>query len=220
MPTICIGLWIYMYAVEIAEVCNNILLIEGHQRRCEVRYSNRLLHTLQFALRWLHSEKVYRLSSQCYCTLFVLLLHHRCKQRRCYCSISRINNRRFSSQINPPARTIYFLKSINSYSILSHTGIYPLGVSLCYSATSSTTGKSVRHLEWVRNSCYCIEVLPRVRAVPRLFMGCFEQKSYIHSGGPVRALCNAIQSLPVRTGLVSFNSCIISLWAPYRFTDQ
>ena len=161
MPTVCIGLWIY--AVEIAQACNIILLIEGHQCRCEVRYSDRRLHTLQFALWWLHSEKVCSLSSQCYCSLFVLLLHHRCKQRRCYCSISRINNHRFSSQINPPARTIYFLKSINSYSILSHTDIYPLGVSLCYSATSSITGKSVRHLEWVRNSCYCIEVLPRER---------------------------------------------------------
>ena len=44
-------------------------------------------------------------------------------------------------------------------------------------------------------------------------MGCFEQKSYIHSRGPVLALCNAIQSLPVRTGPVTFNSCIISLRA-------
>ena len=113
------------------------------------------------------------LSSQCYCTLFVLLLHHRCKQRRCYCSISRINNRRFSSQVNPPAMTIYFLKSIHSYSILSHTDIYRLGASLCYSATSSTTGKSVRHLEWIRNSCYCIEVLPR--EVPRFPRRYFSQ---------------------------------------------
>ena len=109
----------------------------------------------------------YLILSLSYLTLFVLLLHHCCKQRRCYCSISRINNRRFSSQINPPARTIYFLKSIHSYSILSHTDIYPLGVSLCYSAASSITGKSVRHLEWVRNSCYCIEVLPRAMDITK-----------------------------------------------------
>ena len=80
---------------------------------------------------------------------------------RCYCSISRINNRRFSSQNYPPAWTIHSLKSIHSRSTLSHTDIYRLGASLCYSATSSITGKSVRHLEWIRNSCYCIEVLPR-----------------------------------------------------------
>ena len=73
-----------------------------------------------------------------------------------------INNHRFSSQINPPVWAIYSLKSIHSHSILLHTDIYRLGVSLYYSATSSITGKSVRHLEWVRNSCYCIEVLPRV----------------------------------------------------------
>ena len=35
-----------IYAVEIALACNIILLIEGHQRRCEVRYSDRRLHTL------------------------------------------------------------------------------------------------------------------------------------------------------------------------------
>ena len=44
--------------------------------------------------------------------------------------------------------------------LTTNTDIYRLGASLCYSATSSITGKSVRHLEWVRNSCYCIEVLP------------------------------------------------------------
>ena len=105
---------------------------------------------------------VCRFSSQCYCTLSVLLLHHRCKQRRCYCSISWINNRRFRSQIKPPGWAIHSLKSINSHSILLHTDIYCSSVSLCYSATSSITGKSVRHVEWVRNSCYCIEALPRV----------------------------------------------------------
>ena len=81
---------------------------------------------------------------------------------RCYCSISRINNRRFSSRNNPPAWTIHSLKSIHAHSTLSNTDIYRLGASLCYSATSSITGTSVRHLEWVRNSCYCIELLPRV----------------------------------------------------------
>ena len=105
---------------------------------------------------------VCRFSSQCYCTLSVLLLHHRCKQRRCYCSISWINNPRFRSQINPPGWAIHSLKSIHSHSILLHTDIYCSSVSLCYSATSSITGKGVRHLEWVRNSCYCIEALPRV----------------------------------------------------------
>ena len=106
---------------------------------------------------------VCRLSSQCYCALSVLFLYHRFKQMRCYCSISWINNRRFSSQNNPPAWAIHSLKSIHSHSILLHTDIYRLGISLCYSATSSIIGKSVRHLEWIRNSCYCIEVLPRAR---------------------------------------------------------
>ena len=45
---------------------------------------------------------------------------------RCYCSISRINNRRFSSQNNPPAWTIHSLKSIHSHSTLSHWYL-PLG---------------------------------------------------------------------------------------------
>ena len=80
---------------------------------------------------------------------------------RCYCSISRINNRRFSSHNNPPAWTMHSLKSIHSHATLSHTDIYRLGASLCHSATSSITGKSVRYLQWVRNSRYCIEVLPR-----------------------------------------------------------
>ena len=105
---------------------------------------------------------VCRLSSQCHCTLSVLLLHHHCKQRRCYCSISWINNRRFNYQNNRPAWAIHSLKSIHSHSILWHTDSHRLGVSLCYSTTSSITGKSVRHLEWVRNTCCCIEVLPRV----------------------------------------------------------
>ena len=157
-PLFAFGLWID--AVEIAKAC--LYYIADRRAPTSVRseIDDDIRYSLpcdcilkRFAASW---------SSQCYCTLFVLLLHHRCKQRRCYCSIPRINNRRSSSQINPPARTIYFLKSIHSYSILSHTDIYPLGVSLCYSAASSITGKSVRHLEWVRNSCYCIEVLPRV----------------------------------------------------------
>ena len=80
---------------------------------------------------------------------------------RCYCSISRINNRRFSPDNNQPAWTMHSLKSTHSHSTLSHTDTYRLGVSLCYSATSAITDKNVRHLEWVRNSCYCIEVLPR-----------------------------------------------------------
>ena len=45
---------------------------------------------------------------------------------RCYWSISRINNRRFSSQNNPPAWTIHSLKSIHSHSTLSHWYL-PLG---------------------------------------------------------------------------------------------
>ena len=102
------------------------------------------------------------LSFRCYCTLHILLLHHRCKQMCCYCSISRINNRRFSSHNNPSAWTKHSLKSTHSHSTLSHIDIYRLGASLCHSATSSITGKSVRHLGWVRNSCYCIEVLPHV----------------------------------------------------------
>ena len=81
---------------------------------------------------------------------------------RCYCSISRINNRRFSPDNNQSAWTMHSLKSTHSHSTLSHTDTNRLGVSLCYSATSSITDKNVRHLEWVRNSCYCIEVLPRV----------------------------------------------------------
>ena len=89
-----------------------------------------------------------------------LVLPDTASSPRCYCSIARINNRRFSSRNNPPAWAIHSLKSIRSHSTLSHTDIFRLCASLCYSATSSITGKSVRHLEWVRNSCYCIEVLP------------------------------------------------------------
>ena len=79
----------------------------------------------------------------------------------CYCSISRINNRRFSPHNNPSAWTMHSLKSIHSNSSLSHTDTRRFGASVCYSATSSITGKNVRHLGCVRNSCYCIEVLPR-----------------------------------------------------------
>ena len=53
---------------------------------------------------------------------------------RCYCSISRINNRRFSSQNNPPAWTIHSLKSIHSHSTLSHWYL-PLGRYICATAT-------------------------------------------------------------------------------------
>ena len=76
---------------------------------------------------------------------------------RCYCSISRINNRRFSPHNNLSAWTMHSPKSTHSHSTLSHTDTYRLGASLCYSATNSITGENVRHLEWVRNSCYCIE---------------------------------------------------------------
>ena len=105
-------------------------------------------------------------SSRNFCCYWIFIWFYQAdtaSSPRCYCSISRINNRRFSSQNNPPAWPIHSLKSIHSHSTLSHTDIYGLGASLCYSATSSITGKSVRHLEWIRNSCYCIEVLPRVQ---------------------------------------------------------
>ena len=81
---------------------------------------------------------------------------------RCYCSISRINNRRFSAHNNLSAWIMYSLTSVHSHSTLSYTDTYRFGASLCYSTTSSLTGKTVRHFGWVRNSCYCIEVLPRV----------------------------------------------------------
>ena len=100
---------------------------------------------------------VCRLSSQYYCTLSVLLLYQRCKQRRCYCSISQVNYRRYSSQNKPPVWTIHFLKSIPSHSILSHTDVYRLGVSLCYRVTSSITGKSVRQLESVKPRSHCAD---------------------------------------------------------------
>ena len=80
---------------------------------------------------------------------------------RCYCSISRINNRRFSSHNNLSAWIMYSLTSVHSHSTLSYTDTYRFGASLCYSTTSSLTGKTVRNFGWVRNSCYCIEVLPR-----------------------------------------------------------
>ena len=76
-------------------------------------------------------ENVCRLSFRCYCTLHILLLHHRCKQMRCYCSISRINNRRFSSHNNPSAWTMHSLKSTHSHTTLSHTDTYRLGASSC-----------------------------------------------------------------------------------------
>ena len=57
------------------------------------------------------------------------------------------------------------------------------------------------------------------RAVPGLFTGCFEQKSYVHSRGPhgSRTAPNEF-CLPVR-GPLSFNACIISLRVPYGFRD-
>ena len=85
-----------------------------------------------------------------YSIISALLLQHLAHQQS-----------RFGSRNNSPTSAIYSLKSIHSHFTLSHTYIYRLGASLCYSATSSITGKSVRHLEWVRNSYYCIEVLPR-----------------------------------------------------------
>ena len=88
----------------------------------------------------------------------VLLLHHHCEQRCYYCSILRINNRRFSSYNNSTAWTMHPLKSTHSHSTLSHTDIYRFGASLCNSATCLIISKSVRHVEWVRNNCYCIEV--------------------------------------------------------------
>ena len=57
------------------------------------------------------------------------------------------------------------------------------------------------------------------RAQYRLFPGCFEQKSCIHSRdpyGPHAASCEFC--LPVRGP--SFNACIISLWAPFGFRDH
>ena len=52
-----------------------------------------------------------------------------------------------------------------------------------------------------------------VRAVPGLFTGCFEQKSYIHSRGPHGPRAAPYEfRLPVR-GPLSFNACIISLRA-------
>ena len=97
----------------------------------------------------------------CYWVIIWFYKANTASSTRCYCSISRINNRRFSPDNNQSAWTMHSLKSTHSHSTLSHTDTYRLGVSLCYSATSSITDKNVRHLEWVRNSCYCIEVLPR-----------------------------------------------------------
>ena len=99
---------------------------------------------------------------RCYWVIIWFYKADTASSTRCYCSISRINNRRFSPDNNQSAWTMCSLKSTDSHSTLSHTDTYRLGASLCYSATSSFTGKNVRHLEWVRNSCYCIEVLPRV----------------------------------------------------------
>ena len=55
-----------------------------------------------------------------------------------------------------------------------------MGASLCNSTTSSITGKSVRHLEWIRNSCYCIEVLPRGIRIPSWLRNshCGERRSH------------------------------------------
>ena len=52
--------------------------------------------------------------------------------------------------------------------ISCHTLIPILWALVCamYSTTSSIIGISVRHLERVRNSCYCIEVLPRAIPFP------------------------------------------------------
>ena len=73
-----------------------------------------------------------------------LLSHYRCKQRCCYRSISRINNRRFSPHNNPSAWPMYSLKYNHSHSTPLHTDTYRLGPSLCYSTTSSITSKRAR----------------------------------------------------------------------------
>ena len=93
--------------------------------------------------------------------LFVFKKADTASSTRCYCSISRINNRRVCPHNNPSAWTMQSLKSTRSHFTLPHTDTYRLCASLCHSTASSITDKNVRHLEWVRNSCYCIEVLPR-----------------------------------------------------------
>ena len=68
--------------------------------------------------------------------------------------------------------------------------------------------------------CRCpnnASVTSHSRAPYGLFPGCFEQKSYVHTG-LAQAPCGAVQILPPRTG-ESFNACIISLRALYTFRD-
>ena len=63
-------------------------------------------------------------------------------------------------------RTFFLKNGIVSMALLYITFTYytqnifylSFGPSLCYIITSSITGKSVNHLEWVCSSCYCIEV--------------------------------------------------------------
>ena len=101
---------------------------------------------------------------RCYCIFIWFYKADTASSTRCYCNISMINNRRFSPHNKPSAWTMHSLKSTHSYSTLSHTDTKRLGASFCYSTTSSITGKNVRHLEWIRNSYYCIEILPGASA--------------------------------------------------------
>ena len=144
---------------------NHDLISSNHEKHPSESSGILLLHLSEFRVRkrWCPISQV--TNSRNFCCYWIFILFYRvdtASSPRCYCSISRIHNRRFSSWNNPPAWAIHSLKSIHSHSTLSHTDIYRFGASLCYRAASSITGKSVRHLEWVCNSCYCIEVFPRV----------------------------------------------------------
>ena len=101
---------------------------------------------------------------RCYCVFIWFYKADTASSTRCYLSISRINNRRFSPHNKPSAWTMHSLKSTRSYSTLSHTGTQRFGANLCYSTTCSITCRNVRHLEWICNSYYCIEVLPGASA--------------------------------------------------------
>ena len=111
-------------------------------------------------------------------------------------------------------------------------------IQICYSSLSSLKqdslqwaifllvavqgGRFLNHfpLDFLVYKNYCLPVTSHscpVRAVPRLFKGCFEQKLYIHSWGPYGPQAAPYKlCLPIR-GPYCLNACIISLQAPHGF---
>ena len=97
---------------------------------------------------------------------FLLLLNLYLVLPSWYCIIPALLLQHLAHQQSPIYLSEQPASLSHTFSEVDTLALYPVSyclyaLFLCYSATSSITDKSVRNLEWVRNSCYCIEVLPR-----------------------------------------------------------